>query len=181
MQQLFYRLSTTALLALMGAASLTPMATALQVPITQINFAGSGSLPLTTATFTVPDRNTTISAGQGLRRYDAHVAKMIELTQFWCQGRQPDFTVEWNYEADGGKVFMGQYPMTCRFAGNVFQTIGNGPRERVIISYRGNPRSETIQALDLKAAKAKKFRNLVQTIKPQCIENLNICPGDSLE
>ena len=61
------------------------------LPITNIVFFGGGD-GIMTAEFTVPDRNTTISANGGkLRRYDAHIAKMFELTDYECRDQQRDW------------------------------------------------------------------------------------------
>ncbi|WP_319419189.1 hypothetical protein [Pleurocapsa sp. FMAR1] len=50
------------------------------VPISWIIFNAGFDNNMMVAQFVVPDRNTTIQAGGGLRRYDAHMAKMFELT-----------------------------------------------------------------------------------------------------
>ena len=58
-----------------------------EVPITRIDFAGAGGdFHQRQGTFVVPDRDTTVSAyGGSLRRYDVHIAKMIEVTAaVWC-------------------------------------------------------------------------------------------------
>ncbi|HEY9885432.1 MAG TPA: hypothetical protein V6C98_17645, partial [Thermosynechococcaceae cyanobacterium] len=70
-----------------------------EVPITRIDFAGAGGdFQHRTGTFVVPDRDTTLSAyGGSLRRYDVHIAKMIEVTAaVWC-ARSPNYQgVYWN-------------------------------------------------------------------------------------
>lgn len=167
---------------LMGMGACAAPAIALPVPITQITFAGSGSLPFTTPTLVVPDADTTVSAGRGLRRYDAHLAKMVELTQYWCQNRKPDFRVDWNYEAENGRVFMGQFPIACRTASNIFRKIGTANTERLTFQYRGNPRSENIPVLDLRGRRVGQFLDLAKSLKPQCIEGAaKRCPGDRLK
>jgi serine/threonine-protein kinase len=158
-------------------------AIAIPVPNVYINFAGAGGdFDSRTATFQVSDQTTTTRIGKNLRLYEAHLAKMLELTYNFCQDREPNYIVYWNYEADEGKVFMGEFPLSCQFARETFQTFGTGANETVTINYRGEPTQETIATLALNDKNSKQFASLIQTIKPQCIDTTpQICPGDRLE
>jgi hypothetical protein len=90
---------------------------AISVPNAYINFAGAGGdFSSRTATFRVPDQTTTKLVRYGLRLYELHLAKMIEVTNNFCQDRDSNYVIYWNYEAADGKVFMGQYNLTCQFA-----------------------------------------------------------------
>ena len=119
-----------------------------------------------------------------MRLYDAHIARMIEVTKAFCQeeNRDPSFIVSWNYEAEDGKMFMGKFPLTCEFANNTFQSFGGGKQERVVVHHRGNAQAEMIETLDLQGQNLTKFLTIVDQLKPQCIEaGSRICPGDRLE
>jgi hypothetical protein len=171
-----------------SVAALTMMATVLgnirataetAVPITRISFAGAGgNFSQRYGTFVVPDQDTAISAyGGALTRYDVHLAKMIEITHFqWCETRPNYRGVYYNYSADNGRVFMGQFYISCALAKNAVNTFGVGRPEQTVIYNRDNPSVEAIPVLDLNGRKIPEFQRLVQSIRPQCIDQL--CPGD---
>ena len=141
-----------------------------EVPITRIDFAGAGGdFTHRTGLFVVPDRDTTVSAyGGSLRRYDVHIAKMIEVTASqWCNPR-PNFEgVYWNYEADNGNQFMGEFYISCTTAQQAVKTYGLGRPERTLIYQRGEgPQTVFIPVLDLNGPKVPRFLKFVQTLKP---------------
>lgn len=154
-----------------------------QLDAYEVNVAGAGGdFNSRTATFRVPDRTTTTSIGDGLRLYEAHIGKMIELTNHFCQDREPKYIIYWNYEADEGRVFMGEFPLSCQFARETVQTFGMGATETVTINIRDTPIQETITTLSLDKTNSQPFVTLVQTLVPQCIDTVpKICPGDRLE
>ncbi|NJL10979.1 MAG: hypothetical protein HC908_14625, partial [Calothrix sp. SM1_7_51] len=123
---------------------------------------------------------TTKSVGNGLRLYEVHIAKMIEVTHSFC-GKEGDtkdtnYIVHWNYVAD--KTFMGRFSFSCKFAANTLKTYGTGKPEQITVNHRGNPTKETISTLNLSGSKAKQFVSLVKTLKPQCDGGTpKICPG----
>lgn len=82
-------------------ASLLTSVSALPVINADINFAGAGGdFSSRTATFIVPESTTVIPVeNYGLRLYEAHLGKMIEVTFSFCQDRESDYIVHWNYEA----------------------------------------------------------------------------------
>lgn len=148
-----------------------------------INFAGAGgNFSARTATFQVPEKTTVSVVKDGLRAYDLHVAKMIELTNNFCEDREPKYVIHWNYTADGGKIFMGEYNLTCQFARDIFKKFGTTTPEMTTIHYVDNPQKVKVIPLNLNRKNAQEFMRLVQSIKPQCIETTpKICPGDRLE
>lgn len=167
---------------LLISLGLVQEAIAIPLPKAYINFAGAGGdFTSRTATFRVSDRTTATSIGNGLRLYEAHLEKMIEITNHFCQDRESEYTFYWNYEADAGRVFMGQFPLSCEFARQTFLNFGISANETITINHRGNPKLESIATLALNPQNSKQFASLVQTIKPQCLETTpTICPGDRL-
>jgi hypothetical protein len=155
------------------------------IPVTNayIGIAGAGGdFSSRTATFRVPDKSTTKLVQDGLRLYEVHLAKMIEVTNNYCQDRESNYVVHWIYQAEGGKVFMGNYDMTCQFAKNTMKKFGTAASETVPIDYAGHSESVKITPLNLNSENAKEFTSLVQSIKPTCIESIpKICPSDRLE
>lgn len=182
MAKLMAKIATFVSAVLLSGLSLGGLATTAsagtEVPITYINVAGAGGdFQHRWATFVVPDRDTTASAyGGSLRRYEVHIAKMIEITaDQWCQ--RPNFEgVYWNYQAENGNLFMGQYYISCAAARNAVRVYGVGKPERTVIHQRGNPQVVNIPVLNVYGEKVPQFMQYVQTLKPRCIENL--CPGD---
>lgn len=149
------------------------------VPITRITFAGAGgSFTERYGTFIVPDKDTSVSAyGGALSRYDVHIAKMIEITHFrWCEPRPNYKGVYYNYNADNGKVFMGEFYISCDLAKNAVKSFGVGRPESTLIYDQNHPSTNSIPVLDLNGKKIAQFQRLVQSIRPRCIDKL--CPGD---
>jgi hypothetical protein len=142
-------------------------ATAIPVPNAEINFNGAGGIFTSrSAQFSVPNKTTTTSVGNGLRLYEVHIAKMIELTHNFCGKERPSsYIVYWDYSA--GETSMGRFSFSCQFAAKTFKIYGTGKPEQVTISHRGNIVKETITTLNLSGSKGKQFANLVKTIKPK--------------
>jgi hypothetical protein len=165
-------------LALVTAAAMPSIAdTAL--PITKINFAGAGGIQdQRYGTFVVPDRDTSQSAyGGQLSRYDVHLAKMIEVAQSqWCD--RPNYKgVHYNYFADDGKVFMGKFYISCRFAKTTVQMFGLGLGESTVIHDRDNARTVSIPVLKLTGKdQIRRFKIRIDQLKPGCLDKM--CPGD---
>ena len=167
-----------------GIAILTPILSIQAVPVSEayINFAGAGGDFLSrTANFRVPETKTTTVVKDGLRLYDLHLARMLEVSVNYCQDRESSYLFYWNYEADHGKIFMGQFSWSCQFARNVLKEFGtSGPKE-ITIHHVDNPQVTEIRVLDLTPENARSFMKLVQSIKPKCLEMTpKICPGDHL-
>jgi hypothetical protein len=161
------------------------VAGAIPVNNAYINFANSGGdFSSRQATFRVPEKPTTTAVQDGLRLYEVHFAKMIEVTNHFCNkmGASGDYTVYWNYNAEEGKVFMGQYSIACQVAKDTISKFGTLGEESITIDYGGNAQNVTIAPLNLNSKNAQEFAQLVQSFKPACIEvTPKICPGDRLE
>lgn len=174
-------LSTLILSGFLALVPLQPAQAGTEVPITRINFAGAGGdFKHRAGTFVVPDLDTSISAyGGKLRRYDVHLAKMIEITyDQWCKPNPGYEGVYWNYQAENGNRFMGQFYISCTTARKAVQTYGLGRPERTFIYHRGQgPERVEIPVLDLNGNKIPHFQQFVQTLRPQCIDTL--CPGNT--
>lgn len=155
------------------------------IPVTNayIGIAGAGGdFTSRTATLRVPDKSTTQVVKYGLRLYDLHLAKMIEVANDFCKDRESKYVFHWIYQAEGGKVFMGKYDFTCQFAMNAMKKFGTAAPETVTIDYAGHSETAKIVPLNLNSKNAKEFAGLVQSIKPTCLPgNPKICPGDRLE
>lgn len=164
-----------------GAAVASGLAIAgTEVPISYIGFSGVGASNSTTGTFIVPDNDTTQSAyGGKLRRYDVHISKMIEvMANQYCD--RPDIkNVVWQYYAEGGRRFMGQFDISCTTARQIVQAYGVGRAEHTQIHYRGEPAEVNVPVLNLYGDKIPKFMNYVQSMRPQCVDGL--CPGEVVE
>ena len=170
-------------LSMASAFSIFTPATAIPVSNAYISFAGAGGdFTSRTATFRVPESTTVTPVENGLRLYDVHLAKMIEVSENYCKDRESDYLIHWNYEVDQGKIFMGEFSWSCQFARDTLKKFGTSETETVTIYHTDNPKSETIYVLNINRNNAKEFLSLVQTIKPKCIEMTpKICPGDRLE
>lgn len=180
MSQWSLALTAIALCGSLNATLLTMADASTEVPITRIDFAGAGGdFQHRTGTFVVPDRDTTVSAyGGSLRRYDVHIAKMIEITAaVWCTQSKDYQGVYWNYEAENGNRFMGEYYISCTTARQIVQAYGLGRPEKTFIYHRGQgPETVNIPVLNLYGNKIPRFLKFVQTLKPKCVDTL--CPGD---
>jgi hypothetical protein len=165
------------------AASIPSKLDAIPIANHNISIAGAGGdFSSRTATLQVPDKTTTQQVKYGLRLYDLHLAKMIEVTNNYCRDRESGYIVHWNYEAEGGEVYMGKYDFSCQFAQGIMKKFGTSTPENVTIDYAGNPQKVQVTTLNLNSKNAQEFARLVQSIKPTCIEgNPPICPGDRLE
>jgi hypothetical protein len=157
--------------------------TAIPVSNAYINFAGAGGdFSGRSGTFRASEATTTTPVTDGLRLYEVHLAKMLEVSVNFCKDREPNYKFTWNYEADQGKVYMGEYSWTCQFALDTLKKFGSSGTEEITIHYVDNPKKETISALNITGKNAKEFIDLVKTLKPQCIDYTpKICPGDRLE
>lgn len=169
--------------ALAGLIAYCNPVSAIPVNNAYINIAGAGGdFTGRAATFRVEDKTTVTPVKDGLRLYELHLAKMIEVSEHFCRDREPEYKFTWNYEAEGGKVYMGEYSWTCQFARDTLKKFGSSGEENITIHYVDNPQKETISALNITGKNAENFIHLVRTLKPECIDyNPPICPGDRLE
>jgi hypothetical protein len=169
-------------LSLISIISFNLSASAIPVSNAYISFAGAGGdFSSRTGTFTASESTTITPVKDGLRIYETHLAKMIEVSKNFCQDREPNYKFYWNYEADQGKIFMGQFSWSCQFANDIFKKFGTASKEKIVIHYVDNPQNETISVLNISGKNAQEFINLVKTLEPKCVDsNPKICPGDKL-
>jgi serine/threonine-protein kinase len=149
-------------------SQLTPANAQTSLPITNIVFFGANDGTMT-ADFTVPDRNTTASAyGGKLRRYDAHVAKMFELTDFECRDSQRDWNrIIWRYYAGNGDINMGAFDISCNQARNIAIAYGLGQRQRTEVFYYRAPATINVPKLNITGNKISTWLRFVQNFPPK--------------
>lgn len=150
-------------------------------PTTQLrwwNLNDASVQPWQPIDFTVPDQDTTRSAYGGvLRRYDVHVAKIFEVSHYYCQQDEAIEGFRWQYEAANGNVHMGQFDIGCQLAEDIATAYGLQRKEHTEISFgdiqpdeiRENPygRDYEIPVLNISTnAKIQKWRQYVQTFAP---------------
>lgn len=138
------------------------------------------SLPMNIFTYegiyelTVPDTQTTRSAyGGKLRIYDAHIAKMFEVTYQDCL-QFPNAAREWYYYAGNGNINMGTFYITCDLARDIVSAYGLGTPQNTKITFDqgggdyGPPRTENlpIPTLNLNGGKEQKWINFAKNFKP---------------
>lgn len=109
----------------------------------------------------VPNSETTSPAyGGKLRLYDVHIAKMFEMSHYYCQyGRENVFI--WRYLANGGKTYMGTFRITCRLANEVVSAYGLGKTEYTPTSGR----AANVPTLKITGDKIDTWMNFTQNFK----------------
>jgi len=104
------------------------------------------------ARFVVSDSSTTESAfGGDLRKYDIHIAKIFEVTHWWCMQAPGDKNgLSWKYFADGGEVDMGTFNISCNEANNIALRFRFSKPENTKINVgEGSLLTEAIPVLDI--------------------------------
>ena len=123
------------------------------------------------AKFVVPDRNQTISPEGELLRYDAHLAKMFELTEYECQDRQVERDwdgISWQYYGDNGKSDLGIINISCSLARDIAIAYGFSRKEITPVTYYGaEPVLINVPRLDIMAGKVPTWLNFAQNFKPE--------------
>lgn len=123
------------------------------------------------AGITVPDDNTTRSAyGGDLRLYDVHIAKMFEVTHYFCQ-RERRGEIWWMYRAGGGSINMGRFRISCAQANTIANRFGLGKTETTTIRYsaeEGYRRVETLEIpiLNLYGPNIPRWLDFTETFSP---------------
>jgi hypothetical protein len=127
---------------------------------------------------TVPDRDTTASAyGGKLRRYDVHIAKMVEVTSYFCGEDSGQTVYRWQYYAGEGALPMGNFDISCRLANDLVTAYSFMPRvEATVITYYGEtpdgsaraPYSLTqeIPVLGITSGKVDRWMEFTQRFQP---------------
>jgi hypothetical protein len=114
-------------------------------------------------TLTVPDTNTTISAYGKLRRYDIHIAKMIEVTRPGCKQTPRNYTKRWKYLAGNGSIDMGTFVVSCGLTFDLFESYGTGKPEETEFAGRG---TSPVDTLNITGAKVDKWIRFTNKFKP---------------
>src|SRR6478672_8671993 len=107
-------------------------------------------------TLIVPDRDIYRSSGDGLSRYDLHMAKMFEVTFAHCDQLRPHIQqVQWHYTADNGNRNLDQFSISCQLAQEVVDAYGLSNSEPTRMTYRatGTDTIEYIPTLNLRGDK----------------------------
>jgi hypothetical protein len=149
-------------------------------PISEISFSertdlGDGDVYLN-AKLTVPDQNTTRSVVGNLRRYDLHIAKMFEVTDYQCRNWQNspipyegEKGIAWVYSAGGGDKWIGIFTIDCDKARNVMNSFAPGKLENTKISYYKAKHSKNVPSLALTTSQKEIARwvEFVKSVPPQ--------------
>ena len=113
----------------------------------------------------VPDKYTTLPAyGGRLRLYDVHIAKMVELTQYFCQkyNYSSDRSYPWYYYVDNGNIDMGRFKISCRLANELSSAYGLGKVERT----ETDTRPIMVPTLNITGGKVDKWIRFTNNFKP---------------
>ncbi|WP_084555348.1 hypothetical protein [[Phormidium ambiguum] IAM M-71] len=149
------------------------------VPISEISFVGAttqlGSDAYLPAQLTVSDRDTTRPAGGGLRRYDVHLAKIFEVTNFECKRMATQSSnipwrgtgLAWSYLANGGNTFMGVFTIDCSKAREVVNRFGLSGAEQTVIFYEEARYVGNVPTLNITGSNLRAWLKFVQSVPPQ--------------
>ncbi len=140
------------------------------LPINSIVFLPSGN-GSRVAELTVPDQDTAASAyGGKLRRYDVHVAKMFEVTDFECRSRNSEDNwnrIIWRYYADNRNIKMGAFDISCSQARDVAVAYGLGQAERTKVFYYRVKATINVPILNITGSKVSNWLGFVQKFRPE--------------
>ena len=116
-------------------------------------------------TITVPDEDTTVPAyGGRLRKYDVHIAKMIEVTSLSCKQSPRNRTLSWTYYADNGSANMGTFAVSCGLVWDLFDAYGTGkPEATEFVDSEG---VTMIPTLNITGGKVNKWIRFTNNFKP---------------
>lgn len=146
-----------------------PTVSQTEFPITSIPFINSSD-NIQLARFVVPDTDTTRSAyGGQLRRYDVHLAKMFEVTDYECrrQSERNWSQVAWQYYAAGGDVNMGTFFITCNHAREIAIAYGLGQTEATSILYYRVTIAEDVPILNIVGDKIGRWLDFTRSFRPE--------------
>ena len=173
MKKLIHKIALFAFLSssLLAASSIEKVSVNAQtsVPISWINLNIGFDHNMMLAEFIVPDRNTTLPAGGGLRRYDAHMAKMFELTHFECLDRQADRnwnSIRWQYYAGNRDIDMGAFNISCSLARDIAIAYGLGRSEVTPVTYYRADTTINVPKLNIVGSKVPTWLRFTQNFKP---------------
>lgn len=175
------------IIGMVGLGTIAPAvlaADAPRFPITEVRWWNwSPEEPWQAMRFTVPDPNviTPVPAGQ-LRRYDDHLARMFEISYFFCQrdgkpsspAAKPSLTgIEWDYEIANGNRAVGTFKISCKLTEQIAAAYGFRGAEPVEInreSFGDTPQRtrETyeVPTLNLTGGKRDRWTRFTQQFRP---------------
>lgn len=139
------------------------------VPISWIAFNAGFDNNMMMAQFVVPDYKTTVPAGGGLRRYDAHMAKMFELTHYECLDRQADRDwngIRWQYYAGNQDIDMGAFNISCNLARDIATAYGLGSSEVTPVTYYRADTTINVPKLNIVGGKVPTWLRFTRNFKP---------------
>jgi len=155
-------------------------------PLGEVRLAREGGDPKHRwATFIVPQGDTaTTIEDSPLRWYDAHLAMMIALTADQFCGHPSAQGAYFNYEAEGGAVFMGKLFISCDAAREIMDEYGRAQTAGVRMQEGGFDLGWVAQPIpQLSDVQVSEFQEmLIEQFPPSCLETggYTICPGDRL-
>ena len=110
---------------------------------------------------TAPVEDTTVPAyGGRLRLYDVHIAKMFEMTHYYCQSRSSERVLKWIYSAN--RTAMGEFHISCDLANDISAAYGLGRTEYTPTS--GRPAN--VPTLNITGGKVDKWIRFTNNFKP---------------
>ena len=139
------------------------------VPISWIAFNAGFDNNMMMAQFVVPDYKTTVPAGGGLRLYDAHMAKMFELTHYECLDQQADRDwngIRWQYYAGNQDIDMGAFNISCNLARDIATAYGLGRSEVTPVTYYRADTTINVPKLNIVGGKVPTWLRFTQNFKP---------------
>ncbi len=126
--------------------------------------------------FTVADRHTAKSVGdRKLRLYDAHIAKMFEISHFLCNRDRTSAGYDWSYEAENGNIEIGRFRISCNLARSTASTYGLGKPKITVIRRNFNQKNGrpsiavekyAIPTLNIAKNRVVQWKGFVQTFPP---------------
>jgi hypothetical protein len=135
-------------------------------------------------TFEVPVSDTSESVNGGEARwYDLHIAMMVAMTADQFCNEPSDRGAYFNYEADGGRIYMGQIFIRCSFAVPVMEEFGRDRYTWVMFEEAGLSAEPLDQWIpELTDAVMPEFRRtVVSQLTPECNSGAEpLCPGDRI-
>ncbi len=121
------------------------------------------------------DVNSTPAYGEyskQLSLYDAHMAKMFELTDQLCLVTNARYYgingFTWDYQRSIGRIRVGQYRIGCSLASDVSKAYGGGKQLQYKIRDLGQQGSVTeysVPVLNITGSKVGKWENFMQGIR----------------
>jgi hypothetical protein len=110
---------------------------------------------------TAPVDDTTVPAyGGRLRLYDVHIAKMFEMTHYYCKSASSERVLKWRYSAN--RTSMGEFHISCDLASDIAVAYGLGKTEYTPTS--GRPAN--VPTLNITGGKVDKWIRFTNTFKP---------------